>query len=231
MKAYTLLLAITIAFQTYSQTTKKRIAPNIPGSFVLEFGINRPQGTPTSFNAGLWGSRSLNVYYQYEVRLPILKSKFSMIPGIGFSFERFKVNSNQTLTYESGDLVMSRLNLDITKSQFITNYLDIPIELRYTKNPVDPRRSFYISCGLRLGMLVNGFTKIKYTDDNEGIIRRKQRQDWNLSNFRYGLYSKIGFGNIGLTGHYALSTLFTKNQGLEDTAINNLTIGISLSGF
>jgi Outer membrane protein beta-barrel domain len=231
MKAYILLLAISLPFHTYSQTSKQRIAANIPGSFVIEFGLNRPQDTPTSFNAGLWGSRTLNVYYQYELRLPILKSKFSVIPGIGFSFERFKINSNQTLTYQSGDLVMSRLNLDITKSQFITNYFDIPIELRYTKNPVDPRRSFYISFGFRPGMLVNGFTKIRYIDDNEGILRRKQRQDWNLSNFRYGLYSKIGFGNIGLIGHYTLSTLFTKNQGLEDSAITNLTIGVSLSGF
>src|SRR5688572_11797046 len=69
--------------------------PNIPGTFTLELGLNSALNAPDKFEPALWGSRTINVYYQYEFR--ILQSKFSVVPGIGLSLERFKFKNGAIL--------------------------------------------------------------------------------------------------------------------------------------
>jgi hypothetical protein len=248
-----ILFISAISFTAICQTTetkKSSARPDIPGTFTLELGLNRSLNGPDNFKIGLWGSRTINVYYQYEMR--ILKSKFSFIPGIGLSLERFKfrdgdilgyvresnlfandVTSRDTLfLFAPGQHFISRLK----KSQLITNYVDLPLELRYTFNPDDPARSLKISIGGRIGYLYDASTKIKYSQDGEQK-QIKDKQNFNLTRFRYGAFAKIGFGNFSLFGYYNLTPLFKKDQGLFDTNkvpfndMNTFTAGISLSSF
>ena len=112
--------------------------PNIPGTFVLEFGINNALEAPDKFDLALWGSRTVNIYYTYELRLG--QSKFSVVPGIGLSLERFKFKNGATLGYDAEDSLKLLLPQETTlggerKSQLITNYVDVPLELRFTTNP------------------------------------------------------------------------------------------------
>src|SRR4051794_6740012 len=105
------------------------------------------------------GSRTLNVYYQYDMR--ILKSKFSFHPGIGFGFDRYRFKNNYVLQQDNNNTntmiepgrfqVGAATNLSIKRSRLITNYLDVPLELRFSTNPDDPGRSFKISIGGRVG--------------------------------------------------------------------------------
>ena len=66
---------------------KRGDSPNIPGTFTLELGLNNGLDAPSRFDVALWGSRTINIYYTYEVR--IMESKFSLVPGFGLSLERF----------------------------------------------------------------------------------------------------------------------------------------------
>src|ERR1700712_1001187 len=69
-----LLVLILASFSVFAQEKVKKIArPDIPGSFIVDLGLNRGSHTPANWRQGLWGSRTLNVYYQYPLRL--LKSK------------------------------------------------------------------------------------------------------------------------------------------------------------
>ena len=105
-----LLLAITIpaaaqvsepgADSAYP-APKQGDQPDIPGTIMLELGINSALDAPDRFDAGFWGSRTVNVYYTYEMR--ILNSKFSVVPGIGLSLERFKFKNGATLGYDAED--------------------------------------------------------------------------------------------------------------------------------
>lgn len=232
-----------ISFMALSQqktSTKKTSArPDIPGTFVVELGLNRDISGPSDFSIGLWGSRTVNVYYQYDFR--ILKSGFSFVPGIGLSLERYKFKNNYTLDYTtstSGELTMVSPDdatvPDIRKSQLITNYVDVPVEIRYTLNPDDPSRSFKVAVGGRIGYLFDSFTKVKYKENSE-VKKYKDKQDFNLTQFRYGLTGRIGFGNFSLFGYYNLTPLFEEGKGLKENNLSNdfntLTIGISLSSF
>jgi hypothetical protein len=49
----------------------------------------------STWNQGLWGSRTVNVYYQYPIRFG--RTKFSFNPGIGLSMERWKFTNGAML--------------------------------------------------------------------------------------------------------------------------------------
>lgn len=222
------LMGTTAALAQDAKPAKTR--PDIPGSFMVEFGFNQPLSVPDTMNLGFWGSRTMNVYYLYDIR--ILKSKFSFHPGIGVGLERYKFTDNRTLVYADGeDLVgMTPGREGTRKSMLVANYFDIPLEFRFSTNPEDPVRSFRASIGGRAGVLYSSFTKVKYKEDGE-TKKFKDRQNWNLEKIRYSVFAKVGVGNFSVFGYYNLTPVFQKDKGPSGTDMSNLTIGISLSSF
>lgn len=234
-------IAVVIAFvalgaQAFGQetTTKRKGHPDIPGNFVLELGVNRASGAPDNFSLGLWGSRTVNVYYQYDIR--ILKSGFSFIPGIGLSLERFKFKNEYTLAYNADSVFMVSPTTagytNLKKSMLINNYVEVPLELCFRTNPEDPARSFRISIGGRVGYMFDSFAKLKYKEDGE-VKKLKDKQDFGLNKFRYGVFGKIGVGNFSVFGYANMTDLFKDglSQDRKPVDFSTFTVGISLSSF
>lgn len=236
--AYSLLL-LTVASTAMAQTTEtatRTRRPDIPGTFVVEFGFNRDYTGPSNFSLDFWGSRTVNVYYQYDLR--IARSKFSLVPGLGLSMERLKFKKARTLRYNAtGDLELVTPDislLDIRKSQLVMNYVDLPVEFRYTSKPDDPARAFKAGVGGRIGYMYDSFTKLKYKSEGE-TLKMKDKRDWNLNKLRYGVFAKVGIGNFSLFGYYNLTNLFESGKGPylpnETEDFPTFTAGISLSSF
>jgi hypothetical protein len=215
--------------------------PNIPGSLQLDFGFNQAIGEPTGFDQGFWGSRTVNLYYQYRFRIGT--SKFSVVPNLGLGLERFKfVEEENTLAYLPDGSVPPQITLQLTpantvvtadrikKSMLIANYIDLPLELRFDTNPDDIPRSFNIALGGRVGYLFESMTKIVYTASGQ-VMKLKDKQDWELTKFRYGVHARIGVGSINLFFMYNLSPTFEEGKGPLATTMNSFTTGISLNGF
>ena len=220
-----------------STNIKKSGKPNIPGSFVVDFGFNQPFDKDSLFDIAFWGSRTVNVYYQYDIRL--WNSKFSIVPGIGLSLERYKLKNLHTLGYTTSGTEQNLTLLpvytslpDVRKSKLITNYIDIPLELRFSTRPDDPARSFKASIGGRIGYLYDAFTKVNYKENGESKTF-KDKQNFNLSRIRYGTFVKIGAGNFSVFAYYNLVPVFEEGEGPLPAKkdMKNFTAGISLSGF
>jgi hypothetical protein len=218
---------------------KRSVRPDIPGVFTLDFGFNRALSAPVDFDLYFWGSRTVNIYYQYDLRL--FNSPISIVPGIGLSLERYRFKDSYAVGYTNatheqvtmlppGDLATP----NIKKSMLVTNYIDVPLELRYTMNPEDPSRSFKLSVGGRIGWLYDSFNKIKYSEDGE-TKKLKDKQSYHLNELRYGLLGRLGFGGFSLFCNYNLSPLFKKGEGIQTDNVSNdfntLTFGISVSNF
>lgn len=231
--AIALVLLLGIAVSGLAQeTAKKTTRVNIPGSFLVDLGVNTPLSAPAKFDHAFWGSRTVNLYYQYPIR--ISNTNFSLVPGMGLGLERFKLNDNRTIasgpgtdgTFGFDTLAISGLK----KSMLVANYFDIPVELRFDSRPDDISRSFNLAVGGRFGVLLGGATKIKYKQDGETHVI-KDKQSHGLNDIRYGFYTRIGIGGFNWFFMYNSSSLFKTDKGPEKTTMNTFTAGISINGF
>ncbi len=217
---------------------RKAYKPDIPGFFLVDFGFNSAFGKPQYFTKSFWGSRTLNLYYHYPIQIG--NSKFSYNPGAGFSFERFKLTSGYTLTRQVQadgyfDLINPNTfpeltNASVKKSMIVANYFDLmPVEFRFDTNPKDASRSFNVSIGGRIGVLMQSHTKIKYSESGVNGIYKDQ-QLHGLNQLRYSAYTRIGIGNFNFFGFYNFSPYFASGKGPAGTTMNTMTVGISLNG-
>jgi len=231
--------AVGLCQEATTPAKKKSIRPDIPGVFTVDFGFNRALSAPVDFDLYFWGSRTVNIYYQYEFRL--FKSPFSLVPGIGLSLERYRFKQNYAVGYTNDThtevAMIPPADLptpNIKKSMLITNYVEMPVEFRYTLNPEDPSRSFKLSVGGRIGWLYDSFNKIKYSEDGE-TKKLKDKQNYHLNPLRYGLVGRIGFGGMSFFCDYNLSPLFKEGEGIQTDNVSNnfntVTFGISVSNF
>jgi len=241
------LLLILLSGVVFGQKVAEKKKPNLPGIFLIDLGVNQGVGKPATFKPGFWGSRTVNIYYQYPIRFG--RSKFSFNPGIGLSLERWKFKDGATLidtvelvSYPNGApaaqqveqynlLSPTRIYPNFAnKSMLVTNYVEIPIEFRFDTKPEDISRSFNVAVGGRIGYLYDAFTKVKY--DNKGEeVKVKDKYNHGVNPFRYGVYTRLGIGSFGFFGFLNLSEMFEKNQGPLGTTMNSYTVGISLNGF
>ncbi len=231
-----LLPLFIISFNLFSQEKPKKAArPNIPGSFMIDLGVNRAIDKPNNFKQGFWGSRTLNLYYQYPMRFG--RSKFSFNPGVGASMERWKFTNNYVVADTTNNSIDdfflfpgSTFYKGIKKSMLIANYVEVPLEFRFDTAPEDIARSFNVAIGGRIGYLFESKMKVKYREDGETKII-KDKQNLGLTQLRYGVYSRIGVGAFNIFGFYNLTPLFEKDKGPDKTTMNNYTVGISINGF
>jgi len=223
----------TVPLFIFGQTpSKKTPRPDLPGSFLFEFGFNQSSGSPANFSQRFIGSNTVNVIYQNPMRFG--KSRFSFNPGIGFSFEKFKMKNNSTLTETTTSGVFQLASVSTTypgikKSLIKNNYIDIPLEFRFDTKPEDIARSFNIAIGGRVSYLIDASTKIKYKEDGE-TRKAIDKQDHGMNRFRYGVYTRFGIGAFGLFAYYNLSPLFEKEKGPDNTTMNTFTAGICING-
>ncbi|MBL7876004.1 MAG: outer membrane beta-barrel protein [Cyclobacteriaceae bacterium] len=240
------VFSATFVFGQY-ETIKKTARPSIPGSFMIDLGVNQAIKAPSTWDQGWWGSRTVNFYYQYSMRFG--RSKFSLNPGIGLSLERWKFVNGATLidtveldSYPGGPpaleqveqynlLSPARIYPSLAdKSMLVANYVEIPIDIRFDTKPEDISRSFNVALGGRIGYLYDSFRKVKFEDKGE-TIKDKYKSPLGLNRLRYGIYARIGLGSFSLFSFYNLSNMFEKGKGPLGADFNTMTYGISINGF
>jgi hypothetical protein len=218
---------------------KSAARPDIPGTLQVDFGFSFLPNTPENMDIRAFGSRTLNVYYKKDY--PFL-NKFLFSPGIGFGMDRYKFSDNYTLTSVINDqgnreVEVTALNTflggsvsEIKKSMFITNYVDIPLEVSFLTNPSDPKASFRITAGGKVGMLLNSQTKVRYVEDDQNVTL-KNRNDFEVSRFRYGVYGSVGTRGFSAFFYSSLNNLFNNGKGPGGTEASNFTVGLSVALF
>lgn len=213
--------------------------PDIPGDLMIEFGFNWILDQPERVGFNTMGSRTFNAYYLYEKNLG--ESAFSFHPGIGIGTEKYKFVDNLTLGYVSDSLGEREVHFipldsiygrgtDYKKSQINPIYVDVPIEIRWRSRKYDPKRSLKVALGGKVGFLIDSKTKVKYNNFGETKIT-KQKEQFELSQLRYGGYMRLGYGGFSAYAYYSFSDLFNKDKGPQGTTMYPFTFGLSLALF
>lgn len=212
---------------SFSQAATKKAAasPNLPGSLVFDLGFNFLTDEPDNMKLNFFGSKIFNIYYMYEIRLG--SSAFSFNPGLGVGLEKYRFDKDISLRPTTEGTELFALEGDIKNSKLAANYLDIPLEIRFHTNKNNFRKSFKVGIGGKVGVLFDSHTKIKYKENGDTKIS-KEKEQFDLSRFRYGVQGRIGIGSFSFFYYQELSTLFKNGKGPENTETAPFKVGISL---
>lgn len=227
---FIVLILFCLSFSVFAQdntssSPQETYQPNLRGSLLVGVGVNILQDAPNDFKISPFRSKSVNIYYLYEI--PLGDSKFSFNPGFGLGLEKYQFRNNTILTYrnevdefESTEpiLIMDTVSnvlggrYPYSKNRLAANYIDIPLEFSFATNRTNPKAGLLLALGGKIGYLYSAHTKLKYEAFGESQIE-KHKRSWDLNRFRYSAHARIGYGGFNLYFEYQLSDLFDNKFG------------------
>ena len=199
--------------------------------FMIQLGYLGWSGIPDTITTGGL-SKSFNMYYLFD--FPFKSNpKMSMAfgPGIGSDQMLFKE------TYVGIKDLTPRINFTnqsdtnhFKKTKLATVYLEAPIELRFSADPLNGK-GFKAAIGIKVGTMISAHTrnsKFQNSADqnlNDYVMKESSKRFFNKNRLVGSV--RLGYGHISLYGQYQLGSLFKDGAGPD---VKPFSIGITLSG-
>lgn len=204
--------------------------------FMIQYGLDGWSGTPDSTSPSGF-SRHFNFYFMLDKPFktnPHLSIGYGL--GIGSSNIFFKdvyVNlKSNTSTLPFVDVKTSSTN-HYDKFKLTTMFVELPLEFRYAADPVTPDRGLKASVGVKLGYLLNSYTKGKNALDAAGAsiygptYKIKEYDTRFINHTRVAATGRLGVGNFSIDFSYQLTNFLKANTG---PTINPWAVGLTISG-
>ncbi|RYY85039.1 MAG: PorT family protein [Chitinophagaceae bacterium] len=234
--ALTLMVSGVVMAQSDSTVKRNMLSsrglPKGNDHFMVQVGYTQWSGTPDTVNTG-GIPRSLNIYFMMAFPFrtnPHLSAAIGL--GVGSDNIFFKNteigirDNNSTITFRN----VADTN-HFKKYKLTTDYLEVPLELRWTARPEDDAHSFKVALGVKVGLLLNAKTKGKTLQDRAGnTINDYKEKEFSKRFFnsqRLVAHGRIGYGHFGLFASYQVSQVFKENLGPN---VHPFTIGFTLTG-
>ncbi|GAB4093568.1 porin family protein [Flaviaesturariibacter terrae] len=200
--------------------------------FMVQVGYTQWAGRPDTLNVGGL-PRSLNIYFMMAFPFrtnPHLSAALGL--GVGSDNIFFK---NTSIGIRDNVSTISFHNVADTnhfkKYKLTTDYLEVPIELRWTARPDDDAHSVKLALGIKIGTLLNAKTKARTLLNaagqtiNDYKVKEYSKRFFNSQ--RLVATGRIGYGHFGLFASYQVSQVFKENVGPN---VHPFTIGFTLTG-
>lgn len=165
------------------------------------------------------GSRFAELGWAWTTRVfkndPWLRIKY----GFSFQFNGLKPTGNRYFVEENGQTVLQEFDEDLDKSKFRIDNLVIPIHFEfgpYKKHEKDgsnwysTHNKLKIGLGGYAGLNIGTLQKLKFSRDGNNV-KEKERGDFDVNDFVYGLSGYVGWDNVGVYVKYDLNTIFTNS--------------------
>jgi hypothetical protein len=229
-------LIVSLFAQENPESSKKKKQINLSGRandhLMVQLGYTGWNGIPDSINQGGF-SKSINVYFMFD--FPFKTSpKLSIGIGAGISTDQIKFSKTYVGIKEKTTTLPFIDQSDTThfkRTKLGTAYLEAPIELRFTADPLNSDKSFKFALGVKIGTLLGAHTRNKDLEDangtsiNQYVMKESSKRFFNTT--RLSATARIGWGHFSIYGSYQLSALF--KDGVA-AVIKPYSIGLTLSG-
>ena len=241
---FLLIMSASVGFAQETSTStvadekpKKKRKPPKKEMVLINMNFDSWLFHPSSVEPKWFSSRGVDVAVLYDY--VIAKSVFSVAGGVGFNSHNIHMEAFPIEYPTTNGSTYTHLDTDffdgqkITVNKLSTNFIDIPVEVRFRSKPHKNGKRIAASVGFKLGWLVQSHTKTKVEDDYfyKGVNFGRKIKTYdipNLTKFRYGLTARIGYANFYLNVFYSLTPLFVDGRGSRAVPIS---IGIGVSPF
>lgn len=214
---------------------KERKSKRTTSQFVFAFGLNNVITEGESLKDSdfkVWSSHFYEWGITYNSRIlknnNLLHAKY----GLSLMYNNLRPTDNRYFVKngEQTDLVTSTVKFD--ESRFRNVYLTAPLHLEFdftpkklskdgTKTYFRTHESVRLGIGGYAGVRIKTKQILKYEIDDVKV-KERQKGDFNVSDFTYGLSAYLGYGQTSLYVKYDLNPMF-KNNNIDQ---NNVSLGI-----
>lgn len=213
---------------------KRRLSKRTTSQFVFAFGLNNIITENESLNESdykVWGSH----FYEWGLTLNsrifknhnLLHAKY----GLSLMYNNLHPTDNRYFV-KNGDVTELQDGFtNFNESRFRNVYLTAPVHLEFDFTPKKTdkdgnsyfrtHQSFRLGIGGYAGVRIKSKQILKYEEDDQKV-KVKQKGDFNVNDFNYGLSAYIGYGQLSLYAKYDINPLF-KNNAVDQ---NNVSLGL-----
>ncbi len=202
--------------------------------FMMQYGYDAWPNVPDSINTSGF-SRHFNAYVMLDK--PFKTNPYFSI-GIGLGIGTSNIFfSNTYINLKSLTPTLPFTNVTNTnhfdKYKLSTGYVELPLELRYSGNPVQPDKGFKFILGVKGGLLISAHTKgKKYVDADDNPVYaknyiQKESDKHFINNTRFALTGRVGYGHLSVDASYQVTSFLKTGAG---PTIHPVSIGLTLSG-
>ncbi len=199
---------------------------------MIQIGYTGWSAIPDTINTkGL--SRSFNMYFMLDMPFKTNK-RFSAAAGVGIATDNIYFDKTSIGIKEiSGPLKFKNVadTNYFKKYKLGTAWAEVPLELRFTNDPTNSKKSIKAALGVKVGTLLNAHTKGKNLLNKAGSPVNSYTEKLNSKKYfnttRVALTGRFGKGNFSMFGTYQVGPLFKEAQG---PAVKPFTIGFAISG-
>lgn len=201
---------------------------------MLQLSSDHWMGAPDSVSRHIKSlSRGANIYVMMNRPFrgnPRMSTAF----GIGFGtsnifFKNMGVDIKSTTSYLP---FRNQDTLDrFKKYKLTTAFLEVPVELRFSSDPLNDTKSIKAALGVKVGVLLSAHTKGKNPENNAGnsinAYTFKENSKRFFNSTRLQATARIGYGHYSLFGSYQITNIFKTGVAAD---IKLFQIGICVSG-
>jgi hypothetical protein len=199
----------------------------------IEFGINNfldedftlsREGDAAYMDLNTGRSTAVNLNFA-QFSLGFGTSYFGMVTGMGIEFNNYFFDNNNTIAEIDDQVVGVPLDGEnLSKSKLTTTFLRIPLMFEGQFPRTNRGRRVFVSAGLIGGFKLGSHTKVVY--DNDGKDKSKDKDDFNINPFRYGLTARLGYGWIAVYSDYYFTPMFVRDKGPE---LHPFNVGLAIT--
>lgn len=146
--------------------------------------------------------------------MPFNKNRtWAVAAGLGYAINNYNQNiqvfenSNNTIDYQI-------INTDYEKNKLVTNYIELPVELRWRNSTPESHKFWRVYAGFKASYLVYNYNK--YVDGSGTQIINSNP---DLNKLQLGTYLSFGYNTINFNVYYGLSPIY-KTAKIDNELIN-----------
>lgn len=212
----------TLKQYSYKRTTSQ---------FVFALGVNRLV-VDDKIDHESFEDRSDFYEWGFSLNTRMLKNNnlLHLKYGLSLQYNNLRADHNRKfVTTPDGKTELVDAGRDLrARLRYVNLVLPVHLEFDFTPKKVNGDATYFPSHkSVRLG--VGGYAGVNVKEkqiikykENGHSVRQKEKGDFNVSDFTYGLSAYIGFGEIALYAKYDLQPVFSNNT----VDANNLSMGV-----
>ena len=200
---------------------------------VFAFGFNNTVSEERSLDDSpykLGGSGFLELGLAWKTRIFDNTNFWRLKYGFSFQWNKLNIKNNQSFVNDEGNISLQEFPVDLKKAKLRTTNLVFPVHLEFGPSKKIEKENYFrystvnkfkMGLGGYAGLNIGSMQKLKYKEDGDRV-KDKQRGDFEVNEFVYGLSGYISWGSMALYAKYDLNPLF-KDQAFDQ---NNISVGL-----